>query len=200
MAETVYNYRLYCNVEGENFTTWRSESDGLPTQCPHCLTTDIRDIVIIDTVKSADVNIASQNTALDLAITNHGFQDLTGYNVYVPGYRFVASPGQINNFDVSYDVDYKLQGMEFKVNDKSVDGDKVSIQLVDVDGIVYPAGTVLITFASNLFVAPNHEFKSVCADAKTFYSWMYTRMVYDSVGDTDNVVIYWNQYLRTIPV
>jgi len=147
---------------------------------------------------TTDVNIKSQDASLDLHTVDHGFQDLTGYNVYLPGHRFVATAGQINNFDVSYEVDYKLQGMEFQLGGNPADGDRISIQLVDVDGIVYPAGTVLITFANGLYVTPNHTFKCVCNDAKTFYSWMYARMVYDSVGSED-VIVYWAHHLRTIP-
>lgn len=197
----VYNYRFWCVTEEKYVYVWRSETEDPPTLCPNNTAheVDLTGRTITTTVGSDGVIIEGVDDEVLIPEQSKAFPDRTGYNVYVPGHRFVATAGQVNNFDVTYSADFKLQGMRFKLDGNPVDGDKIDIQIVDVDNVLgYGAGFVLVTFAENINAWADREFDCLCEDVKTMYSWAYLRMVYDSAGASD-VIVYWEHHLRTIP-
>jgi len=132
-------------------------------------------------------------------VTIHGFQDLTGYNLFRKGYNFTAVKDTLTNFDAKYTADMMLQGMVFHVDDNAVVGDNIDVQIVDVDGLYSPAGTVWVTFAENLPCWPGRELNCICSDAKKLYAGLYIRFAYDSVGTENNVAVCLEHVMRTIP-
>lgn len=78
-------------------------------------------------------------------------------------------------------------------------GDYFEVEMVDADGIVYPAGTVLVTFAKTIHMIPNWIFECVCPDAKDLYNWVYVRIRYVSTYGTENVMIKFDHCMRTVP-
>lgn len=78
-----------------------------------------------------------------------------------------------------------MDGIIFKATD-SVDGDRMSFQVVDVDGDVYPAGTVLDEFGKDWPVIPDEKEIIRLYKAKLIPGF-YIRIVYDSIGTTNDV-------------
>jgi hypothetical protein len=127
-----------------------------------------------------------------------GFVNCTGYNVFRKGYKFTVAASDTTEHDASYTANMMLQGLGFKCDSNVAYGDYVEVELVDKDGIFYPAGSVLAKFAENIYVWANREFSVLCADAKTIPAGIYIRFRYVSVGTTDtNLII--EHYLRTTP-
>lgn len=97
----------------------------------------------------------------------------------------------------TYDCDYQMQqlawlgtnkksyfdGVQYYAKDAVV-GDSVKFQVVDKDGLVYPAGTVLEEFGDSWYVMPDQSI-----DIRLFKSaivpGMYIRIKYTSTGGTD---------------
>ena len=78
-------------------------------------------------------------------------------------------------------------------------GDYMTVQMVDVDGIVFPAGTVLATFAQNWPCWSNEEFECLCPDVKDLFSWVYLRLIYRSTYGAENVKVKFVPLTRTVP-
>jgi len=130
-----------------------------------------------------DVKITSVNVASDehLPITAHGFQDLTGYNVYRKGYHFVADPYTTTQQQAKYTSNMMLQGLQFRMDGNVRRGDYVEVEMVDSDNMLgYGAGLVLAQFASTIYVYPEMEFECICDDVKTLPAGIYVRFSYYS--------------------
>lgn len=145
-----------------------------------------------------NVNIESQSEGCSIKSSPVGFQDLTGYNVYRKGYKFTVTADSTYEHEISYTSDMMLQGLAYKLDSNPHEDDYMEVEIVDVDGIVYPADTILVTFASTLYVTPDEVFKCLCDDAKQLYSWAYIRVRYVSNGTSD-VVVRLQHLLRTMP-
>lgn len=72
-------------------------------------------------------------------------------------------------------------------------GDHITFQVVDKDGLVYPAGTVLDEFGSEWGVVPDQFIDLQLYKAKLI-SGFYLRLVYHSVGTTENIKFICNLY------
>lgn len=59
--------------------------------------------------------------------------------------------GQTGNIDLALADDHLLTGIQIICSNHSF-GDKITLQVVDVSGTYYPAGTVLAQFATNITV------------------------------------------------
>jgi len=197
-----HQYRVYCNVEEGNFDTPEGVWYGsAPTACPNCESSNIGDVVIIHSISDEDVNIKSVDADLNnghLPMQVHDFQDLTGRNLYRKGYRFTVTAGQTYDHEISYTSNMYLQGICLRLDSNVEGGDYIVVQMVDVDGIYYPEGTVLGTFADTIYVWPERVLDCICSDAKTLYDWAYLRFRYVSTGST-NVVVMLEHVLRTYP-
>ena len=97
----------------------------------------------------------------------------------------------------TYDCDYKMEqlawqgtnkksyfdGVEYQAVNAEI-GDYVQFQVVDKDGIAYPAGTVLEQFGNDWYIMTD-----VHVDLRLFKSTispgMYLRIKYTSTGTTD---------------
>ncbi len=78
-----------------------------------------------------------------------------------------------------------FDGVDFYAQDGIV-GDAVSFQVVDKDGLVYPAGTVLEEFASNWNIVPGIK-DTIRLFKSKIYPGFYIRVVYTSVGTVNDV-------------
>ena len=78
-----------------------------------------------------------------------------------------------------------FNGVEYYAKDAEV-GDKITFQVVDVDGLVYPAGTVLEEFATGWPVMPDTNNDILLYKAKMIPGF-YIRIKYESVSTTTDV-------------
>lgn len=76
-----------------------------------------------------------------------------------------------------------IDGVEYYAENSAV-GDKVTFQVVDKDGLAYPAGTVLEEFATNFYVMPSLPNRILLYKGKLIVG-LYLRIVYVSTGATD---------------
>lgn len=76
-----------------------------------------------------------------------------------------------------------FDGVEYYAGNSTV-GDTITFQVVDVDGIAYPAGTVLEEFATNWYVMGDTHSTLILYKAK-LVAGMYIRVVYTSTGATN---------------
>lgn len=111
--------------------------------------------------------------------------------------RLLGSHEATVSFGTTQNVDWKIDqmswvgvnkrsyfnGVQYYAKDAAV-GDSLTFQVVDVDGILYPAGTVLEEFGKNYFVMPNHPVEIVLYKARLLVG-MYVRVIYKSVGTVD---------------
>lgn len=78
-----------------------------------------------------------------------------------------------------------FDGIEYYAKN-AILGDKVTFQVVDKDGVTYPAGTVVEEFAKDWRIIPNKD-KTIRLYKARLIPDMYIRVIYDSTGSTDNV-------------
>ncbi len=84
--------------------------------------------------------------------------------------------------DLKVEKQIRLQGGYYWVQGANP-GDTVTLAVVDVDGLVAPAGTVLVEYVKSMPVAPwNHQQEIIAATAGTVPSGMYLRVSYNNVG------------------
>lgn len=127
-----------------------------------------------------------------LETTPAGVTEPNNYRARMKGMgNWTATAGQTT------DLDYQMQqlawqgtnkksyfdGVEYYAED-AVIGDYVKFQVVDKDGLVYPAGTLLEEFGDTWYVVPNSPvgirlFKSAIVPG------MYIRIKYTSTGGTN---------------
>ncbi len=84
---------------------------------------------------------------------------------------------------LGYNKQSYFDGLEYCASNAEV-GDKIKFQVVDVDGIAYPAGTVLEEFGTDVYVMPNTLNRIILYKAKLIVG-MYLRLKYNSIGTTD---------------
>lgn len=72
-------------------------------------------------------------------------------------------------------------------------GDKIGLEVVDKDGVISPAGTVLNTFAKDLFVNPEVVFQMSyeAPYVARLYNFLYIRIKYNAT-DADTRHVYLN--------
>lgn len=98
----------------------------------------------------------------------------------------------------SKNIDWKIENISWLGNNKKIIfdgvnyyckngniGDSVDFQVIDLDGILYPAGTVLEQFATNYKVFPN-IMQEVKLYKASLIAGLYIRVIYTSTG-TENV-------------
>jgi len=126
-----------------------------------------------------------------------GFPDMGSWYYWKKGFRWELTAGETNLKDVKFDESLRLSGGGYYVPATSHEGDYVEFQIVDVDGLYYPAGTVLSTFISTDYVWDGKGFDVQMADAVLVYAGLYLRLKYVSTG-TENVVVYTWYHMRHI--
>ena len=100
-------------------------------------------------------------------------------------------------------IDYKvvenrfINGLEFILNNQAF-GDNCKFQVVDVDGIYYPAGTVLDEFGTdwNLSSDTQRQGPYILPYPALVNANLYLRIVYNSVGTVNDVDVKINYFLH----
>lgn len=85
-----------------------------------------------------------------------------------------------------------MDGIHYYAKDAEV-GDKMTFQVVDKDGLVYPANTVLDEFGLDWAVMPDAETTIRLYKAKLI-AGMYLRIKYTSVGTTNDITLVCNLF------
>lgn len=65
-------------------------------------------------------------------------------------------------------------------------GDRATFQVIDIDGVLYPAGTVLEEFSTNWYIMPDYAQKILLYKAKLIKD-LYIRIKYTSTSTTTDV-------------
>lgn len=97
-----------------------------------------------------------------------------------------AIAGQSTPLDFQITDDCLLTGA-ILLSKNSVFGDHINLQIVDVDGLLAPAGTVLNQFVTSWYLADDIQKQldmQVAYPAK-IYAGLYIRVVYISTGNND---------------
>lgn len=155
-----YKWRLYCETE-ETLVEGITDSATPPGYCfnnnQHTIDTDSQ--VIIDTLTQDDVTIKGVDTPTDehLHIDIHGFQDLTGHNVYRFGdLPYDIEAGETNIFLEKFDATMYISGggvdipdylyvSGVKTDQKPEKGDYNRFDLVDIDNVLGYGKTATIS-------------------------------------------------------
>ena len=106
--------------------------------------------------------------------------------------------GECTNIDLKIIDDCLLTGASIIVKDSNF-GDKYTAQIVDVEGIFYPAGTVLLQFITNYGISSDIQDQGsleVGYPAKIIGN-LYIRVIYNSTG-TINPSILINYHLHKV--
>ena len=182
---TVNQYRIWCVTEETYVYGW---SDTLITVCPNNNT---------HTIDPDKTTIVSASATEQVQLT--GFPDMGNWYYWKKGFRWELTAGETSLKDVKFDEDLRLSGGGYYVSSTSNEGDYIEFQIVDADGLYYPAGTVLSTFISTDYVWDEKNFEVLMDDAVLVYSGLYLRFKYVSTG-TENVVVYTWYHMRHVTV
>lgn len=128
------------------------------------------------------------------------FADTDGMRFRGTGISGTATKNSTTNHDYNLPEDRFLNGVELLLCDHEF-GDTVKFQVVDVDGVVYPAGTVLDEFATDWNIASDTQRQGpyILPYPALIYSWMYIRVVYNSTGTVNDVKFKANLFLHRKP-
>jgi hypothetical protein len=119
------------------------------------------------------VELAPFNTSLNFRFRGKGIEG-------------TAAAGQTTNIDEKFTQEMYINGAQLILKNH-VFGDYVNFQVVDVDGIMAPAGTVLDTFGEKWFVASDKQDQQtvILPYPARIYAGLYIRISYKSNGLTD---------------
>jgi|DEB0MinimDraft_6_1074348.scaffolds.fasta_scaffold13184_4 hypothetical protein len=179
--EKVIKYRLYCETDSKYEYVILEEDDAAPTTCP----TNPTHIITADSVTAVD-ELFKTVSKVEEEIPAGGAS-----NEFV-GFQFTATKDTTTTQDFKIPVDFHLRNGDIEcVN--NVACDSVSFKIVDVDGIAYPAGTVLKQYVHNINIPTNgyYEFptnKKTVLNLKDFY----LRVEYTSKGTVNDVTVLCN--------
>ena len=172
--DSVVKYRLWCNTESKWEYIILEENENAPTTCPAdpSHTIDTTKTSIIDSLEKANTKVEQQIPA-------------GGSATLFEGFSFTATAGQVTQFDYKITQDFYLNEGEIELQNHAF-ADKIVKEIVDVDGLIAPAGTVLRSYIKNypLRVSGPTPFKT---DKKTAINLngFYIRVKYTSTGGTN---------------
>jgi hypothetical protein len=109
-------------------------------------------------------------------------QNLDGKNFFRRGFRYSASPGVENVWEEKFNANLLLCGGRYDIGPDAADGDYLEMEVVDKDGILFPAGTVLKKFVDHEYVSPNGHWELLTNDGALIPAGIYVRVRYVSVG------------------
>jgi hypothetical protein len=103
------------------------------------------------------------------------------------GSTFTAVAGVSTPHDVLVDQTCQLFSGSFHVA-SATQGDTIEFEVVDVDGVLAPAGTVLTQYVDSLYVVDGERRTLASGQAAEIAAGLYLRVVYHSTGE-NNVTI-----------
>jgi len=111
------------------------------------------------------------------------------------GARFTALAGATTPFDYQLPVDLKLFSGTFWAAPEAVIGDTISFSVVDVNGILGPAGTVLREYVDDIYVVPDERRILQSGQASDLVAGLFLRTTYVSTGTSDiDVLLDWQYF------
>lgn len=112
------------------------------------------------------------------------------------GYALTFTKNSTSSQDIKI-VEERLITGGLMIAKNQVLGDQCTFQVVDVDGVYYPAGTVLDTFVDGWFINPDttQQLNIVVPFYARIPVNLYIRALYTSLGTTDDVQLKLNLYL-----
>lgn len=124
------------------------------------------------------------------------FSDADGFRARFKGYEGTASAGQTTDIDFLISGERNINGVCLILTNHA-DGDNVDFKIVDKDGIMSTAGTVLDTFGENWYVDDTikSQAQTILPYRAKILAGLYVRVTYRSVGNT-NVKVKANLYLH----
>jgi len=213
MASTKYTYSV-----STDFPNHKVNVDRLTLEIAHSaiiiamdyisVSEDVCDIWFKDALSAGDETILNGVVAAHSGepltptpdkVQLTGFPDMGNWYYWKKGFRWELTAGETNLKDVKFDENLRLSGGGYYIPIEAHEGDYIEFQIVDVDGLYYPAGTVLSTFISSDYVWDGKDFDVQMADAVLVYAGLYLRLKYVSTG-SENVVIYTWYHMRHIAV
>lgn len=107
------------------------------------------------------------------------------------GFVFDIIPGATVAFDYKIIDDHIFDGCDVSVVGPSVKGDYLMAQIVDVDGVVAPPGTILNTFSPKWHVVPAlaKQLEMNSRYPAKIPHGLYIRISYASLGASDAYVV-----------
>lgn len=126
---------------------------------------------------------------------NGGIADPKGLRARLIGSHFATiTAGQTLDIDwqinqlswIGVNKEMYFDGIQYFAKNAEI-GDSIKFQVVDVDGLTYPAGTILEEFG-HVYVIPDKEIKIILYKAK-MPAGMYIRVKYESIGSTNVKII-----------
>jgi len=185
----------YINTDGDELDIWMKDelSSGDETILDGIVSTHSGEPLPENVAQ--DVNIKTSD--VDLPTQAKGFRDLTGHNVLCKGFQVAVTKNDTTLHEACYASNMYMQGMNFKVDDNATWDDYIEIELVDVDGVYYPEGTVLAQFGVTICIWPSREFTRICDDAKLVPAGIYIRTRYVCAGTENDVRLRLEHCMRT---
>jgi len=122
-----------------------------------------------------------------------------GLNFNGNGVLGTATAGTATNIDFKLTEDDLITGASFLLLSGANIGDYIDFQVVDRDGVYYPAGTLLSQFCTNWYVSTDKQTQDVPEipyPAKVL-SGLVLRLVYNSTG-TSAVKVAVNYHLHKV--
>ncbi len=100
-------------------------------------------------------------------------------------FNFMAPAGVNTNFDTLISEDIWLSGGAYKVDGNAVWGDRLEFIVIDKDGVVSPAGTILTRYVDDEYVYQGAAEREITTDgAAKIPAGVYLRVRYYSIGGT----------------
>lgn len=99
-------------------------------------------------------------------------------------FKFSALAGQVNIFSRKFSQNVLIQGGKYLIGTQadSQGRDYIEIAFVDVDGILYPPGTVLKTFITEEYVNPGEIDELIDETVAFLPAGIYIQATYASFG------------------
>lgn len=119
------------------------------------------------------------------------------FDYFEEGINGTATKNTTTSLDYKISTEDKyLSGGEL-ITENHVWGDWIEVQVVDVDGVYYDAGTVLKQYIKKRYLCPS----DCCTYVESWYAGLikkdlYMRIKYHSVGTVNDVKVAVNYYLH----
>lgn len=224
MAETKYTYGIAADTANAKLSAGKLHSEIAASAILTSLNRvdssgDVLDIYFNDALSTSapdDVqnltNIVNAHDGVPLPAEPHdsenapivrlrAFANTDGVFFRGSGVSGTATKTTTTNIDYNMTEDRYLNGVEIFLRNQDW-GDTIKLQVVDVDGAVYAAGTVLDEFGTDWHVATDTERQGpyILPYPALVNSVFYIRLAYTSVGATNDVDIKANLFLHKKPV